>query len=69
MDSLPELLDELLEEVPNLRSDITMMMGLSCRERHLLHRCANFWGVPLGAYIQLMIRSGGDPLLPPRREG
>ena len=69
MDNLPELLSELLDEAPYLRNDIALMMGLSCQERHFLRRCANSCGVPLGTYIQLMIRSGGDPLLPPRGEG
>ena len=68
MNTLPELLTELFEKDHHLRRDLKLMRSLSCQERHFLARTARFWGLPTGAYIRFLIRSGGDPFFPSRPE-
>jgi len=68
MSVLPEMLNELFERDERLRRDILLILGLSCQEHHFLSRTAQSWGLSTSDYIRFLIRSGGDPLLPPRRE-
>ena len=67
MDRLAAQLDQLFRD-ERLRSDFALICGLSCQERHFLARTARFWGLPTGAYIQSLIRCGGNPLMPRRPE-
>jgi|TARA_R110002096_G_scaffold148727_1_gene309770 hypothetical protein len=49
-------------------SGTALLAGLSVQEARFLARTAAFWGLPSHIYIRALIRSGGDPFLPSRRE-
>lgn len=49
-------------------NDTALLAGLSVQEARFLTRTAAFWGLPSQVYIRALIRSGGDPFLPSRRE-
>lgn len=68
MNTLPELLNEVSKCDARIGRDIDLILGLTCQERHFLSRCARSWGLPDVAFMQMLIRAGGDPFLPSRRE-
>jgi len=63
-DLIKQLVDLLDDE--RLCADIAYIRGLSCQEHEFLAHTARFWGLPTGAYIQLLVRNGGNPLIPAR---